>query len=130
MALLRLSMFPYRNKKGFTMTEVIIASLIIVVLAGGMFSSFWGAQHFLNRAKHRAQAFNFAMEALDRLRSNYKYSDSGMNVGAGHLEAEIGSILRGELSGLGATLTYDVTEPQVNGYKQVTVTVNWNEPSF
>lgn len=123
-------MFLYPDKKGLTLTEVVISALIITILAGGLFGAFSGTQHFLNRARHKAQAYSFAIEAMDRLKSNYQYSDSAMNTGSGHLETEIGSILRGELSGLSAALTYNVTEPQVNGYKEVTVSVSWNEPAF
>jgi prepilin-type N-terminal cleavage/methylation domain-containing protein len=122
-----------KHKKGFTITEVIVSALIIVVLSTGLFSAFWGTQHLLNRARHKAQAYNFAVEALDRLRSNYKYSDAGMNVANGYLASGIGGVITGEmapLSPLPTDFTYDVTEPQVNGYKQVTIKVHWNEPTF
>lgn len=132
-----MGLFPrsisYKYKKGFTITEVIISALIIVVLAAGLFSAFWGSQHLLNRARHRAQVYNFALEAIDRLRSNFQYSSSpAMDVSAGHAQTEIEAtgILRGEVTSLGGTLTYDVTEPQVNGYKQVTVNAHWDEPAF
>lgn len=120
------------NKKGFTITEVIISALIVVILSAGIFSAFWGTQYFLNRARHKVQAFNFAIESMDRLRSNYTYSSSpAMYPGYNHSDTEIGGgIIKGELANLSGTLTYDVTEPQVNGYKQVTVKVHWNEPSF
>ena len=132
-----MALFP-RNisgayKKGFTITEVIVAALIIVMLSTGLFSAFWGTQHLLNRARHKAQAYNFALETIDRLRGNFQYSSSpAMDVGAGHAQTQIDAagILKGEITSLGGTLTYDVTEPQVNGYKQVTVKVHWNEPDF
>ena len=122
-----------KHKKGFTITEVIVSALIIVILSAGLFSAFWGTQHLLNRARHKAQAYNFALETIDRLKSNFQYSSSpAMDVGAGHAQTEIDAagILKGEVTVLGGTLTYDVTEPQVNGYKQVTVKVHWNEPTF
>jgi len=121
------------NKKGFTLIEVIVAALIVAILSAGVASAFWGAQHFLNRARHRVQAYNFAIESLDRLKSNYQYSsDPAMDIGVNHDETEIdaGGILRGDIANLGGTLKYDVTEPQVNGYKQVTIKVEWHEPTF
>ena len=121
------------NKKGFTLIEIIVATLIIAVLAGGLFGAFWGAQYLLNRARHRIQAYNFAVEALDKLRSNYAYSSiPSMSIGSNHSETEIeaGGIMRGEVLNLGGALTYDITEPQVNGYKEVTVKVHWDEPAF
>jgi len=129
----RLDMFQYQNKKGFTITEVIVSVLIIVILSTGLFSAFFGTQHFLNRARHRMQAYNFSAEALDRLKSNYQYSSNpSMNIGDNHDQSEIeaSGILKGDIVNLGGTLKYDVTEPQVNGYKQVTIKVHWDEPAF
>lgn len=132
----------YQNKKGFTITEVIVSALIIAVLAAGVFGAFFGAQRLLNLARHRMQAYNFAMEALDRLRSNYKYTDSQMTLTTtapddldDHLESEIGTILRGdEFLGLltNRFLKYDVIDTGFadDGYKQVIIKVHWDEPAF
>ena len=140
MALLGLSMFSYcdksnpikRNKNGFTITEVIISALLIAILTAGLFGAFIGTKQLINRARHKMQAYNFAVEALDKLRSNYKYNDTAMDVTPPiHTDTDIGGgILQGELASLSATLTYDVTEPQVNGYKEVIIHVHWNEPVF
>jgi prepilin-type N-terminal cleavage/methylation domain-containing protein len=129
------------NKKGFTLIEVVVATLLLAILAAGVASAFWSAQHFLSRARHRVQAFNFAMEALDRLRSNCKYTDSQMTLTTAasdaddHLESEIGTILRGdEFLGLltNRFLKYDVinTGFAAEGYKQVIIKVHWDEPAF
>lgn len=121
------------GRAGFTLTEVVVAALIIAVLAAGVASVYWGSQYFLNRARHRMQAYNFAVEALDKLRSNYQYSSSpAMAIGADLLDTQIdaGGILRGDIAALGGTLKYDVTEPEADGYKQVTIKVHWNEPTF
>ena len=143
----RLDMFPYKNKKGFTITEVIVSALIIGVLAVGVFSAFFGAQRLLNLGRHRMQAYNFAVEALDRLRSNYKYLDSPQmdlttiaSDADDHLEAGIGAILRGGeflslINPITATppfLKYDVTDTGAvaDGYKQVIIKVHWDEPTF
>lgn len=136
-----MALFPHKifhsniaDKKGFTLIEIVIASLIIVALAGGLFGAFWGAQYLLNRARHRVQAYNFAVEALDRLKSNYTYSSGSMNIGNDHpaTDIEAGGIIKGELSNanINGALTYDITEPQVDGYKQATIKVHWDEPAF
>lgn len=135
MALFPHNIFHLNNldRKGFTLIEIIVATLIIAALAGGLFGAFWGSQYFLNRARHRIQAYNFAVEAMDRLRSNNVYlSVPSMSVGDNHPETEIeaGGVIRGELFNLGGELTYDITEPQVNGYKEVTIKVHWDEPAF
>ena len=118
------------NRRGFTLLEVIASTLVITVLSAGLFSAFVGAQYIFNRTRHKLQAFNFARKAQDILRANYRYTDSQLNVGSGHSEAEIGTIIEGDMTGLGSVLTYDVTEPQPEGYKTVTVRITWNESSF
>lgn len=126
-------LFVRKDIKGLTLVEVVTATLIIVVLAAGVFSAFSGAQYFFNRARHKTQAYDFAEEALDRLRANYQYSSSPvMDIGNDHAETEIDSsgILRGEFTGLSGALTYDIAEPQANGYKQITIKVRWNETAF
>lgn len=84
----------------------------------------------MDRSRRRMQALNFAIEAYEKLRASYNYNDSEVSVGA-HTEADIGTVLKadGELASedLDATLTYDVTEPAIDGYKQVVVEVAWDE---
>jgi prepilin-type N-terminal cleavage/methylation domain-containing protein len=139
----RLNMFLSKHKKGFTITEVIVSALIIGILAVGVFSAFFGAQRLLNLARHRMQAYNFAEEALDRLKSNYQYADPQMALTTvasdvdDHLEAELGTaIIRGDefLSLVNHALTYDVIDTGLSaaadGYKQVFVKVHWDEPAF
>jgi len=133
-------MSQYQNKKGFTITEVIVSALIIAILSAGLFGAFFGAQRLLNRGRHRMQAYNFAVEALDRLRSNYKYTDSQMTLTTtasdadDHLEPEIGTILRGDefLRLINRSLKYDVIDTgfAADGYKQVIIKVHWDEPTF
>ncbi|MBU4590871.1 MAG: type II secretion system GspH family protein [Candidatus Omnitrophica bacterium] len=118
------------NRKGLSLIEIIVSVLIITIMAAGVFGAFVGTEYIFNRARHRLQAFNFAREVQDRLRGNYGYTDSQMNIATGHLESEVGSIIRGEMANLSTELTYDVSEPEVNGYKKVEVKVSWTETSF
>jgi len=116
------------NNKALTLVEVIISTLLVAILAAGMFSAFIGANYIFNRHRHRIQAFNFAREAMDRLRSEYTYSSNPqMNVGTDKPESDIGTILKGELTDLNAVFEYDVSEPEVNGYKKVEVEIVWEE---
>lgn len=119
------------NKKGFTLVEILTSTVIIAVLAGGMFGAFVGAQYIFNRARHRMQAVNFAREAQDRLRSNYQYDSApAMTIGTSKPESNIGTIVRGDMTGLNTVLTYDVSEPEANGYKKVIVRVTWDETTL
>jgi prepilin-type N-terminal cleavage/methylation domain-containing protein len=121
--------FNQGKNDGFTITEVIVSALIIAILAAGISGALSGAQYMLNRVRHKMQAYNYATEALDRLRSNYKYEDAAMSVTPPiHTDADIGGgIIQGEMAGLSTTVSYDVTESQPNGYKEVTIRVHWTE---
>ena len=112
------------NNKGLTLLEVLVSVLIISIIAAGVFSAFIGSKAIFNRARHRLQAFNFAREAMDKMRSNYKYIDIQEDM-------DIGPIVRGEeMQGLDTVLIYNVSEPEHGGYKIVDVTVRWNEPEL
>lgn len=123
-----------KNNRAFTLLEVVVSTVIITVLAAGMFGAFVGAQYIFNRARHRMQAFNFAREAQDKMRSNYGYTDSQLETKKkkekSHTESEIGTIIRGEMANLNTVLTYAVSEPETDGYKAVTVTVTWDETTL
>ena len=121
-----------QDKRGFTITEVIVAALLIAILAAGIFGAFLGANRILNLARHKIQAYNFAVEALDRLRCNYKYGDSAMIPGS-YACADIGGSIPGEMAGLISAFTYTVKpEPplQPNSYREVTVDVQWTEKTY
>ena len=123
------------NKRGMTLIEVIISVVLVTIIAAGMFASFVTAKYIFNRERHRVQAFNFAEEAQARLRSEFEYADSEMDVGTGKPESNIGTILEGELAeaGFNAVLEYDVVAEPVGStgsYKEVIVRVTWDEQSF
>jgi len=121
------------DKKALTLTEVVVATLIIAILAAGTFSAFIGAGYIINRARHRIEAFNFARKVQDKLRTNYGYTVSAMDFGT-HQASGIGINMLGDLEPLINEFTYNVftyaAGSQADGYKKVEVTVGWNEPSF
>ncbi len=115
------------NNKGLTLSEILISILIISIIAAGVFSTFVGSKIFFIRARHRLQAFNFAREFQDRLRSNYTYMDREMGAFA---ERRAFLIDRGELADLDGVITYSVSNSEDGGYKIVNVIVNWDEPEL
>ena len=120
-----------RNEKGLTLVEIIVSTLLISIIAAGSFAAFVGTRQLFNYTRHRLQAFNFAKETYDRLRSNYGYTDSQVNEGAhSDPESEIGTVIRGEMSDLYTDFTYSVTEEPTGGYKEVEITITWSERAF
>ena len=119
------------NNKGLTLTEIIIAVLIIVIASTGLLGAFFGGQQLMDRSWHRMQALNFAIEAHEKLRASHNYNDPEMSVLDGHPESNIGTVLKGDLTDLSAALTYDVkAEPEPASYKEVVINVSWDERSF
>ncbi|MFH1479611.1 MAG: prepilin-type N-terminal cleavage/methylation domain-containing protein [Candidatus Omnitrophota bacterium] len=130
------------NKKGLTLIEIIVSTLVITLVVTGMVSAFVATNRFLINSNYRVQAYLFAREALDRLRSDYTYySDTEMvtdaaNDPTNYSHDELQGIMRGDLagiSGLNTTLRYNITEPEDFGdpakspYKRVSVRVRWDE---
>ena len=116
-------------RKGFTLVESIISVLLLAIIGIGVFSAFSAVQSMFYRTRSRVQAFNFAREAYDRLRSNYRYTDPLMEDNgpvSPHLESEIGTIIRGDMLNYTSSLIYYVSEVP-GGYKEVTVSVRWWE---
>ncbi len=125
------------NRKGLTLIEIMISVLIILIAAAGILGAFVGGHQLMYYSKHRLQAMNFAREALDKLKCDYEYTSSAMAAG-NHDEVSdpaicaSGNIIRGEMQGLNsAVLTYNVSaEPEIDSYKEVTVSVQWTESEF
>lgn len=124
------------NNKGLTLVEVIVSVLLLAIVGAGTFAAFSIVQYTFGFRKHRIEAYSFAREALDRLRSNYKYTDSQMSALVAdnpHLSAEIGfSVPAGsDMPSLNPVLTYDVEAvagvPVADGFKKVTVKFQWDE---
>ncbi|NQT75638.1 MAG: type II secretion system protein [Candidatus Omnitrophica bacterium] len=128
------------NRKGLSLTEIIVSVLIITIMAAGVFGAFVGTEYIFNRARHRLQAFNFAREVQDKLRSNCGYNETDypdMDFGT-HPASNIGVSILGDMIPLVdpekftyKVFTYDEDEgSKVDGYKKVEVKVIWEETSF
>jgi len=126
------------NKKGFTITEVIVSVLIIGVLAAGVFSAFVGAERLLIRSRYRMQAYHFEKEVLDKLRSDREsqWADDNMSEALPHKASDIGVSVSEDLGRLlfnadsDTDFTYAVQGDTAGRYnKTVTVTLklDWSK---
>lgn len=115
-------------KSGFTLTEIVLSTLFLAILAAGMLGTFVGAERFIILTKHRMEALNFVRKAMETLKGRYSYTDPVLEEQS---ETELSGILAGDLANIGR-LTYSVSETppdgQPDGYKKITVKVSWNEP--
>lgn len=71
-------------KRGFTLVEIIVATVILALLASGVFSVFVSARYLVARSKRRFAAVEIARKIIEsnRYRVNATW-DSGMINGSG-----------------------------------------------
>ena len=141
--------YPKRN--GFTVLEIMMATVIIVFTAAGTFLLLGSASQFMGRRGHQYEAFEYGIQTLDTLKdyvtpiatgdpgsiTYHLQGDGAANFVAldpgppsPHQHDLPAGVLRDQLGGL---RTYTVEDVDLDGdgnydYKQVTVTVQWTEP--
>jgi prepilin-type N-terminal cleavage/methylation domain-containing protein len=122
------------RQKGFTLTEVLIAMLILSLAAAGMFAVFITGKGFTLRCGRKFEAINFARQTTEHLKDDVRATTwdlSGAPLSLGnHNEPLPSGDLKDKWSG---QRNYQVNwGPNDYGhdqrYKVVTVTVSWNEP--
>jgi type II secretory pathway pseudopilin PulG len=121
------------NRLGFSLTEVIIAALILVLSVGALLSVFTTEKAGVIYTGRKIEAMDFARQTIEELKNAV---DAGTWDGTGDLtpgthNAEAFLSLAGTEFGdtLGATRSYDVVDgPAADSYRKVTVIVDWNEP--
>ena len=64
-------------KKGFTLVEIIAASLIITIASLGTFSAYALARRFSNKFAYKSQATKIAAAVADELRYRNSFNDDG-----------------------------------------------------
>lgn len=126
------------NKHGLTLVEVIISALILAITAGGVLTIFTMEKAVVARTGRKMQAMDFSRQTLERLKNEV---DANTWPNSGALASAVGvaatlptSELKDKFSG---TRSYTVTNINADGdatyeddeYKQVTVTVDWSEPT-
>ncbi|MCM8804802.1 MAG: prepilin-type N-terminal cleavage/methylation domain-containing protein [Candidatus Omnitrophica bacterium] len=113
-----------KRNKGFSLIEVIISILIIIIGIFGTLSYFFYSQTNLNLERHRRTALQIAQSRIEFLRTvSYNnlmnYVENGTNVNID------------EIQGKRVTIIEDVNDPEDPDpsidYKRITVKVMWFE---
>lgn len=123
---------PVFHKSGFTLTEIIVASVILATAVAGLFASFIAAKRYSVQSKSRLMAVHNAQYILESLRQDvradtWNLSSSALSTG---IHPVSNTMLSGELvAKYNATAQYNVEQgPSPNGYRAVTLTIHWDEP--
>ena len=104
------------NRKGFTLTEVVVASAIMMMVFVAMMGSFSYARRSESIAENRLGCLHIARQSLESLRTQ-AYSTAALNVGT-----------KKTLPGFPRSRGYyDVTEDADKRTKNITVVIEWVE---
>lgn len=72
-----------RNKKGFTLTEIMAGALIVTISAAGGYSVYIIARRFGDRFRHKTMATNRATQIADSLRYRHRLNGPALNIPPG-----------------------------------------------
>ena len=114
--------------KGFSLVEVMMATLIFAIAAAGLFSTFRVQREYSNRSERKLQAAYCGRQVLEELRAkvDQRNWDSGDLQEGNHTYNLFSSPCNI------FTATYTVTNVVINsvntGGRKVSLNVTWNEP--
>ena len=125
------------SNHGFTLLEVMVSMMILVLVVAGTFAVCTAGERFVREAMHRSEALDFARQAMEQLRDEVRAStwDSGnpsdpLSPGDHVLVLPAGEF-RDRWSGVRQyhvdSLNWDGNPATIEA-KRIIVTVTWNEP--
>ena len=118
------------HSKGFTLVEVVVTTVIVVLAVVGLLTSFVMGRVHTSLARHRNQATNVLRAKLEELKAQgYDFlntfdpnplTETGVVLDAGQDEES-------SEDDLTCTRTTQITDDDGDGALEITVTVNWQE---
>ena len=110
-------------KKTFTLTEIIVGSIILASVFGGLVASFIAVCCYINKASMRLIAANLlARDVLSRLYNEVRedtYDTGGLSIGNHNNAINI------TIDGSQYTGSYTVSSIQERDYRRVSIAVNY-----
>lgn len=129
------------NKHGLTLIEVIIAALVLAIAVGGVLYIFSTEKGTIAWTGRRVQAMDFGRQTLERLKNEVgadtwtttafvdgTYTDQDLDAAS---EFKTKFPWGGNPANTMREYTISTVPgiPPANGYKQVSVTIRWEEPA-
>jgi type II secretory pathway pseudopilin PulG len=115
-----------KNTAGFTLTEVIISSLIAAFLLVALLASFIMGRTITQVAKHHAQATNQLRARLEYLKGLGYDAVNLMNPVVTETNVPIDSVRNGAAV-LAGTRTTTITDTDADDVLEITVRIEWSE---
>jgi prepilin-type N-terminal cleavage/methylation domain-containing protein len=127
----RIKKTPILTIQGFTLTEIIVALLILSLVIGGVMASFVSTQRLISRSNRRLMATNYARQALELLRDGVNAVDWIDPNGTDKLDLKDWTNCVGvntaNLAAFGGACEYRV-QAVLNDARRVDVRIRWQEP--
>ena len=126
-----------KSQNGITLIEVVVASTVMLITIGGIFTGLMQARYLARAVLHQSHALQVCRSNLEALRYSFGYNDAALAVtspGSPHtaMPSDVPQLLEvgGKVLAVDYTPTYTVTETVLGAgfsYKTVTINVTWDE---
>jgi type II secretory pathway pseudopilin PulG len=121
----------FKNKRSFSLTEILISAFILVIASTGLFASFIAANRYVNMSKRRMAAVNLARQVSERLYTRVSadtWTNSGINLLACPDNGTVPGLDNTDYpcnkTVLGAEYSIDADNPLANYAPTVTLTID------
>ncbi len=118
-----------RPKSGFTITEVVIATLVFSIVVGGAISALSALKKPAYASKEEVTAAYLAKQILEELRTDVSaenWDSGGLNPNGGpSANGTYDNLSTITIDGVTYTPVYQVEDDNETGSRKVTLTVNW-----
>jgi len=114
------------KKKGFTLTEIIVAMVILAAVMAGLTNVLVSGSRYLLHSRSRMSSAELGKLFLDPLQNDVRQDSwvTGNNLTVG---TRAGTPVT--LDGIPYNASYDISNhPQASGIRKVKLTLNWTEP--
>ena len=125
--------YKFKFSPAFTLVEILVSMLILVIVVAGIMSSFISTQRLISRSTRRLQASYYARQILEELREGVN-GQAWVNPAGTRLEPQPGvwkpcGINLGAFANLpfNGVCDYEV-QAILNNCRQVNVRIRWQEP--
>lgn len=113
------------NKKGLTLLEILISTLILAITMTGLGNLFFSAKRYILHSRSRMTAGELGKYFLDPLQMDIRQDKWGSNC----LSAATGCPAAQTLNKITYTPAYDISDVSGTTLRKAKVTISWKEPS-
>jgi prepilin-type N-terminal cleavage/methylation domain-containing protein len=121
-----------RAKKGFTLLEVIVSTILLSLIMGALASLYFGAKRWVLHARMRMQATEVSTSYLDPLQRNVRQDQWNPASNCLSTDGAAGcNTVADNIEGIVYAPAYIVSAPPATvggNNKKITLTITWNEP--